>query len=224
MVRARSQLRLSRPDRRQRILDAAVEVFAARGYEAAAVSEIAAASGVTKPVLYDHFASKQRLFVELMESIRDELVGRGAQAMAVDLPLEARIRAAITAFFSYVRDHPARARVLLVTPRGDPELADAARQVQAGATAALAALLAAEPELLAGQPQRERRLELFTEFIKQGLHGLAEWWGDHTDVPVGSLVDAVTALVWVGLQGHAGTADPGSVRTVSRRSSAPRPI
>ena len=72
MVRARSPVRLSRPRRRQRILDAAVEAFAARGYEAASMSEIAASAGITKPVLYDHFASKRDLFVELMESVLSE--------------------------------------------------------------------------------------------------------------------------------------------------------
>jgi AcrR family transcriptional regulator len=224
MVRARSPVRLSRPQRRQRILDAAVDAFAARGYDAASMSEIAAASGITKPVLYDHFPSKQRLFVELMENIRDELVGRGARAMGTGLPLEVRFRAAVSAFFSYVAEYPAAARVLLVTPRGDPELADAAREVQAGATAALTALLAAEPGLLAGQPDRDRRLGLFTEFIKQGLHGLAEWWADHPEVPSVSLVEAVMDVVWVGLRVHLGPSEPrrGS-SPVSRRSSDPPP-
>ena len=213
MVRARSPVRLSRPRRRQRILDAAVEAFAARGYEAASMSEIAASAGITKPVLYDHFASKRRLFVELMETIRDELVGRGARAMGTDLPLEARFRAAVTAFFTYVEAHPAAARVLLVTPRGDPELVDAARRVQDGATAALATLLVVERELLVGQPDRERRIEMFTELVKQGLHGLAEWWAEHPDVPAASLVETVMDVVWVGLRAHLGPAG------VSRRSS-----
>src|SRR5205807_3340128 len=119
----------------------------------------------------------------LTESIRDELVGRGARAMGADQPIEARFRSAITAFFSYVEQRPAAARVLLVVPKGHPELADASRQVQAGATGALAALLAAEPELLAGHPDRDRRVELFTELIKQGLHGLGERWAGHPEVP-----------------------------------------
>src|SRR5437879_6161653 len=50
MMRATSPVRLSGPHRRQRILDAAVEAFAARGYDAASMSEIAAASGITKPI------------------------------------------------------------------------------------------------------------------------------------------------------------------------------
>jgi AcrR family transcriptional regulator len=207
---ATAPIRLSGPERRRRILEAAVQAFAARGYDGASVGEIATAAGITKPVLYDHFPSKRRLFVELMEGIRDELVGRGASAMAGDAPLERRIRAAISAFFSYVEDRPAAVRVLLVVPMGDPDLVDAARQVQAGATAGLTALLSAEDQLLAGEPDRDRRLELTTELLKQGLHGLAEWWAEHPDVPRPVLVDAVTDLVWGGLRAHLGPAGAGS--------------
>ena len=179
------------------------------------MSEIAAAAGITKPVLYDHFASKQCLFVELIETIRDELVGRSAQAMGADQPVEARVRSAITAFFSYVEQRPAAARVLLVVPQGHPELADASRQVQAGATGALAALLAAEPGLLPGHTDRDRLLELFTELIKQGLHGLAEWWADHPEVPRATLVEAVMDVAWFGLRSHLAPTDRRHRRTTS---------
>jgi len=186
--------------RRRRILDVAADLFAARGYHSTSVGEIAAAAGVTKPVLYDHFASKRQLFVELMESIRDELTSRGAAAMSADAPIDVRIRAAIEAFFDYVEQRPAAARVLLVTPRGEPELIEATQLVQSQATARLTDLLLAEPMLLPGVRNRRRRVELMTEFIKQGLHGLAEWWADHPDAPKRVLVDAALDVAWSGLR------------------------
>jgi AcrR family transcriptional regulator len=198
----RTRSRLTGSERRRRILEAAIEAFAARGYEGASMREIATAAGVTKPVLYDHFASKERLFVEAMESIRDELTRRGAEAMGRRGALEARVRAAISAFFSYVEEKPAAARVLLVAPRGRPELIQASRRVQAEATARLAALLAREPELLRGVRGRARRLELTTEFIRQGLHGLAEWWSEHPQVPRRVVVDAAMDAAWLGLRGQ----------------------
>src|SRR5215207_1499997 len=163
---ASTATRLPGPERRHRILTAAIDAFASRGYDAASVSQIATAAGITKPVLYDHFASKRRLFEEAVEEIRDELIARGAEVMGRDAPIEERIRAAIDAFFAYVEERPAAARVLLVVPRGEPALAEVSRRVQAEATAGIAALLAAEPGLLAGAPDRERRLELVTEFLK----------------------------------------------------------
>jgi AcrR family transcriptional regulator len=47
---------------RQRILDAATDEFAARGIAGARVDRIAAASGMSKPMLYAHFGAKDRLF------------------------------------------------------------------------------------------------------------------------------------------------------------------
>jgi hypothetical protein len=120
--------------------------------------------------------------------------------MAAEAPAEQRIRTGIDAFFAFVEERPSAARVLLFTPVGEPELVDAAREVQAGATAAIAALLVGEPGLLADVPERERRIELITEFMKQGLHGLAEWWSQHPETPREALVDAVMDLVWFGLR------------------------
>jgi AcrR family transcriptional regulator len=197
--------RLKAPERRERILQAAEQAFAARGYHSASMEEIAAAAGVSKPVLYDHFASKLDLYRRLTEGIRDELTGRAGAAMAADAPAGRRIRVGVEAFFAFVEERPSAARVLLFTPVGEPELVDAAREVQAGATAALTALLVAEPGLLAGAPDRERRIELLTEFMKQGLHGLAEWWSQHPETPREALVDAATDLVWSGLRGGYGS-------------------
>jgi AcrR family transcriptional regulator len=198
--------RLRAPERRRRILDAAAEAFAARGYDAASVGEIATAAGITKPVVYDHFPSKQRLYVEVIERARDELVRRGAVAMAAEAPLDQRIRAAVEEFFSYVEAHPQGARVLLVPPRGDAEVEAHARRVQREATAALTELLAAEPRLLAGARDRRRRLELFTDFMKSGMHGLAEWWAEHPDTPRAVLVDAVADVVWTWVAARGGAA------------------
>src|SRR5919197_1194434 len=193
-------VRLRAPERRARLLQSAEQAFAARGFHTTAMDDIAAAAGITKPVLYDHFGSKLDLYVRLTEGIRDELTARGAAAMAADAPAEQRIRTGIDAFFAFVEERPSAARVLLFTPVGEPELVDAAREVQAGATAAIAALLVGEPGLLADVPERERRIELITEFMKQGLHGLAEWWSQHPETPREALVDAVMDLVWFGLR------------------------
>jgi AcrR family transcriptional regulator len=187
--------RLSGPQRRERILDAAAEAFAAHGYRAASVEDIARAAGVTKPVLYDHFASKRALFTSLMESARDELAARGAQAMSADAPPGARMRTAVEAFFAYVEHKPARARVLLFAARGEPELQDAFDAVQEEATARIASLLAAEPQL-----RDAPDLLLLAEFVKRGMHGLAEWWEHHPTTPRDTLVDAVIDTAWTGLR------------------------
>ena len=58
---------------RQRILDAAIRLFCQRGYHATSVREIVAAAGVTKPVLYYYFQSKEDLFHCIVRDATDEL-------------------------------------------------------------------------------------------------------------------------------------------------------
>jgi AcrR family transcriptional regulator len=57
----------TQPDTRERLLDAAQTLFTQRGYAAASVREICAVAGVTKPVLYYYFGSKEGLYLHLME-------------------------------------------------------------------------------------------------------------------------------------------------------------
>ncbi len=55
-------------DTKQKILDKSLELFAARGYDAVSVGEIARAVGIKAPSLYNHFPSKQAIFDAIVES------------------------------------------------------------------------------------------------------------------------------------------------------------
>lgn len=59
---------MKQEDTRRRILDQALELFAARGYDAVSVGEIAKAVGIKAPSLYNHFPSKQAIFDALIAS------------------------------------------------------------------------------------------------------------------------------------------------------------
>src|ERR1700733_6085181 len=72
--------RLPRHERRRQLLDAALEVFVARGYHAAAMDEIADRAGVSKPVLYQHFPGKQELYLALLDESVDRLIAHVAAA------------------------------------------------------------------------------------------------------------------------------------------------
>jgi len=66
--------RLTGSARREVIESAAMDVFAERGYHGASIDEIARRSGVTPPVIYDHFESKAALHRRLLERTRDDLL------------------------------------------------------------------------------------------------------------------------------------------------------
>lgn len=57
------------PDVRERLLAEALRLFTSRGYAATTVREIVEAAGVTKPVLYYYFGSKEGLYLEIMNGI-----------------------------------------------------------------------------------------------------------------------------------------------------------
>ena len=59
---------MKQEDTKQKILDKALELFAARGYDAVSVGEIAGAVGIKAPSLYNHFPSKQAIFNALVEA------------------------------------------------------------------------------------------------------------------------------------------------------------
>lgn len=59
---------MKQKDTRQKILDKALELFSARGYDPVSVGEIAKAVGIKAPSLYNHFPSKQAIFDAIVES------------------------------------------------------------------------------------------------------------------------------------------------------------
>lgn len=68
--------------RRGEILDAALGVFAEKGYEAGTMREIAAAVGVSEPALYRHYAGKEALFEELVALAGDRIVATAREMVA----------------------------------------------------------------------------------------------------------------------------------------------
>lgn len=59
---------MKQEDTKQKIIDKALELFAAHGYDAVSVGEIAKAVGIKAPSLYNHYPSKQAIFDAIVES------------------------------------------------------------------------------------------------------------------------------------------------------------
>ena len=60
--------RLSGPERRSAIVDSAVDLFSERGFRGTTTRELAAAVGVSEPVLYQHFSTKRVLYDAILEA------------------------------------------------------------------------------------------------------------------------------------------------------------
>jgi AcrR family transcriptional regulator len=71
----------AKANRRQRYLDAAAELFAARGYAGVSIEELGAAAGVSGPALYRHFRGKEDVLAELLVSASERLLDGATAAI-----------------------------------------------------------------------------------------------------------------------------------------------
>src|SRR4051794_29356653 len=184
--------RLSAAARRDVIELAATEVFAERGYEGAAMDEIARRSGVTVPVVYDHFESKQALHRRLLERHFAELRAIWREHTARDVPIERRLEQAVDAWLAYVETHPFAWRMLFRDTTGEPDVQAAHAEVAARSRDLLLPLWA---EQLGGAGG-----EMTWEVFRAVLQGLALWWLEHQDVPRERVLATIMNTLWIGLE------------------------
>ena len=182
-------------ERRELIASVATGVFAERGYDGASIDEIARRSGVSAPVVYDHFASKLDLHRRLLERHRDELVAVWREHLLTDDPPERRIPRAIDAWARYVETHPYAWKMLFRETTGDPKAEAVHREVLAGSRAMLAPLVTAQP---GGEGLADA--EMAAELIRSGLTGLALWWQEHPDISRKQIVATALNVLWVGFE------------------------
>jgi AcrR family transcriptional regulator len=211
-VDASRNRRLSASERRDLILQGAMQVFAEQGYHDASMAEIARAGGVTAAVIYDHFASKRELHQVLLDTHADALLAAvgAAVAQAGEEPAE-RMRTGIEAFFVFVETHPFAWRMIFRDPPADPVIARTWQDGSRRATQAIAVFIAySAPETLTGPGDREQVLEMYGELLKMSLNGLASWWYEHREVPRDVVVERVMEFCWIGLERLATPNEGGS--------------
>ena len=93
---------------RQRVLRVADDLFAAHGFAAVSMREVATAAGVTKPALYYHFRDKEALFEECILASHHRLGGLIREAAGRDEPLSERLSAVVRALLTGAVHHPVR--------------------------------------------------------------------------------------------------------------------
>jgi AcrR family transcriptional regulator len=192
--------RLRANERRELIEQAATELFAERGFHGASMEEVARRSGVSIPVVYDHFESKRALHRRLLERHYAELRQVWLDHLVGDEPAEERIRGAFDAWFGYVESHPYAWKMLFRETTGDPEVRAFHREVATESRAALMPLFASEPgvERIAGSAAEE--LEMAWESVRSVLQGLALWWYEHPHIPRKRLVATAMNTLWLGFE------------------------
>ncbi len=191
--------RLTREERRERIVSAAARVFATSGYDAAGMREVAATAGISTPVLYDHFPSKAKLYAALLESEVDSLLAGWAELPPSDT-VEGLLHSRVAAIFAWIENNELGWRMIFAEAPADPGVAEVHRRGQARATAQLTGLFAQVPGLaLTAELPRDRADEALAEAAKSALNAIAGWWWSNRDIPRDQVVALTTDLLWRGL-------------------------
>jgi AcrR family transcriptional regulator len=183
--------RLPRAERERQMLETAHELFAARGYAEVTMDEVAAAVGVTKPLLYNYFGNKERLYLACMKPAGDALMAAIVDAVqASETPAEA-LRSGIHAFFAFLDEDRDAWRVLF----------DETLPVH------IAGQMAAYRDRLAGlvtAALRERNPEPAVEPLSIALVGAAEalgrWWLRTEAMPAAKAADLLIRTLEPGLR------------------------
>ena len=109
---ATSGERLARAEREPLMLSAAGEAFATHGFHGSSMDDIARAAGITKPMLYRYFGSKEGLYAAYLQTTGHELIDKVRAPDTREQPPRVRLRAGLRAFLTYVREHRAGWTVL----------------------------------------------------------------------------------------------------------------
>jgi AcrR family transcriptional regulator len=97
--------RLARAERERLMLEAAGEAFATHGFHGSSMEEIARAAGITKPMLYRYFGSKEGLYAAYLRMTGHELIERVRAPDTRGRSPQARLSAGLRGFLAYVEEH-----------------------------------------------------------------------------------------------------------------------
>ncbi len=100
-------------DRRAQLIDVARRVFGNSGFHAVSMEDVAKEAGITKPILYDHFASKKDLYLALLDADLADLHEKVKEALDSSPGNRERIRASFQAYFDFVDEQAEGFRLLM---------------------------------------------------------------------------------------------------------------
>jgi len=197
--------RLPRLARRRQLLDAAMEVFVARGYHAAAMDEIAERAGVSKPVLYQHFPGKQDLYLALLDESVGRLVEAVTGAIRSTTDNRQRVNATFAAYFEYVAEHSGTFKLVFESDFNNEPAVSARLDAANRECADLISQVIRED---AGVADDEAYL------LSIGLLGMAQvsaryWLSTLGSIPKETAEQLVARLAWRGISGWPRTSDQG---------------
>jgi len=210
---ATPRTRLPRAERERLILDVAHARFAAHGFAAVTMDDLAADAGVTKPLLYAYFGNKERLYLACMQRAGEAMFATvGAAVSQADSPADA-LRRGLRAFFAFVDEDRDAWRVLFdeTLPAGG-EIAQAVAEYRERLLALVAQTnLARIPA--ARRAAHATEVEAISVALLGAAEALARWWLRTGAMSAADAAELLIATVEPGLRAQARPARPSGTRT-----------
>lgn len=196
--------RMNREDREVQLLDIAEEIFTTKGYQYATMDDIAERAGITKPVIYDHFGSKEGLLIATIARAREQLRDRSVgvwRSLPVDADPEAGLRRAIRAFFAFIDDHGAAFALIQQEVVLGGSVARGIESIRNEQAEIAAKVLSRAPKLQ-GVPQWV--LQGYAEVVIGTCERVAIWRVRQPEMTADDATDIVMTVIWNGLRSLVG--------------------
>jgi AcrR family transcriptional regulator len=188
-------MRLPAEQRRRQLLDVACDVFAERGFHATSMDDIAAAAGVTKPVLYQHFPSKRALYCDLLADVETRLLARLRSAAGGAATGRERVEEGFAAYFDFVTKQQSAFKLMFgASARNDAEFT----QIVARTIDDVAEFVAALIEIDLPDEHRWALAHAVVGIAEATSRRLVEADGDHDP---DRLARWLAEMTWFGLRG-----------------------
>ncbi|NPC98705.1 TetR/AcrR family transcriptional regulator [Nocardioides sp. zg-DK7169] len=179
------------------VLQTAIELFNRHGYEGTSMGDLAAALGVTKAAIYHHVPSKEHLLAQALDEALDELDALVTEAAGAPGTAYERLRGVVRGAVDVLVAHQPAVTLLLRVRGNSPVELDALRR-RREVDARLADLVrAAAAE---GSVRDDLDPELVSRLVFGTVNSLVEWHRPGGELTPDALADAVTAVVFDGLE------------------------
>ena len=196
--------RMSRAAREQQMLDVAEDVFGERGYQATSMDEIAERCGVSKPMLYEYFGSKDGLLVACVGRSKAELLDVTQKAMAGATDPADILWRGMVAYFTFIDSHSKSFAMLLREPTAEtPQTAEAIEATRRQQSTLIAGVLATfAPSAPADV------VEAYTQIIMGASERMALWQTSRPDVSAEDAARYMTDFCRQGLSPYLAPTPP----------------
>lgn len=190
--------RVPRAVREEQLLEVAEQVFGTQGYQGTSIEDIARTAGVTRPVVYDHFGSKEGIYLACVRRARAELERLINEAASDKDDAGEALWGGINAYFEFVERHGRAWDVLF--GQGSAVAGPAAEEVMRQRFATVHGIAELLTPFVAGPDADTEAIEALAHALSGSGEQLAKWWRHNPHLSREQVAGYHMAFAWLGLQ------------------------